>query len=421
MKANIRTSMKAGMRANMKAGMKANIKGGMKANIKGEMKTCIITRMKTSINLHLIIYIVAATLLTACENEIPYNAGQRDPMLIMNALLDAGRTENFVYLHLNEGNKTCRLNEATLTLYVNGNPMESPQAISPDEYYQSQKDQLDEKQYEALLKSMRFKLFRLNTVLKPGDDIRLEATAEGGKYHVRSHVTVPQPIHSLQVDTCTALLRQWGSMKTYRQYRITMQDIPNEKNYYRLEIVNSKEFQCSLLTNCRDENGNFIVDENDRYVYTTTYDTVRYTYTNLINREDVILTDGHVTNSDDDENAMFPNIENKYNIFNDNRFSNSSATLKVYTPLYDDNYDILLSLNYTSCLLKHTITVRLLSLPESYYRYLKALNCMDDDDYDEALMEPVSLPSNVEGGLGFVGVSSAAQYIIEMPDKQWKW
>ena len=102
MKANIRTSMKAGMRANMKAGMKANIKGGMKANIKGEMKTCIITRMKTSINLHLIIYIVAATLLTACENEIPYNAGQRDPMLIMNALLDAGRTENFVYLHLNE-------------------------------------------------------------------------------------------------------------------------------------------------------------------------------------------------------------------------------------------------------------------------------------------------------------------------------
>ena len=71
----------------------------------------------------------------------------------------------------------------------------------------------------------------------------------------------------------------------------------------------------------------------------------------------------------------------------------------MYTPLYDDNYDILLSLNYTSCLLKHTITVRLLSLPESYYRYLKALNCMDDDDYDEALMEPDSLPSNSSLGL----------------------
>lgn len=379
--------------------------------------------MKTRIKLHLIICIAFAGLFMACENEIPYNPGQQNPQLIMNALLNAGQTENLVYLHLSEGNSIGRINEATLSLYVNDKQVESPQAISPEEYYGNMQNQLDKGQYEALLKSMRFKIFRLTARLQPGDNIRLEATAEGGKYHVSSQVTVPRPLQSLQVDTCTALIRQWGSMRAHRQYHITLEDLPNEKNYYRLEIVNNKDFRCVIYTPNEDENGDYIKDENGDYIYTITKDTVvNYRYTELINREDVILTDGHVTSSDDDENAMFPtNIENKYSIFTDNRFTNSSATLKVYTPLYDDNYDILQSLNYTRCYLKQNITVRVLSLPETYYRYLKALNCMDDEDYDEALMEPISLPSNVEGGLGFVGISSEIQYTIDMPDKKWGW
>lgn len=376
--------------------------------------------MKTRMKLHLIIYIVIGGFFTACENEIPYNPGQQQPLLIMNALLNAGQTENRVHLHLSEGNCIGRINEATLSIYVNGKQIESPQAISPEEYYGHLKGQLDKGSYEALLKSMRFKIFRFTTALQPGDNIRLEATAEGGQYHASSQVTVPRPLQSLQVDTCTAFIRQWGSMRAHRQYRITLQDLPNEKNYYRLEIVNNKDFHCITRAESKDENGNYIKDENGNYIYTTTKDTVvNYTFTELINREDVILTDGHVTNSDDDENDMFPYIENKYNIFTDNLFTNSSATLKVYTPLYDDNYSILNSLSYTRCYLKHTITVRLLSLPEAYYRYLKALNCMDDDDYDEVLMEPISLPNNVEGGLGFVGVSSEIQYTIDMPEKKW--
>ncbi len=377
--------------------------------------------MKTRMKLHLTIYIVIIGLFTACENEIPYNFGEQKPLLIMNALLNTGQTENLVYLHLSEGNSIGRINEATLSLYINEKQTESPKAISPEEYYGYLQNQLDKGSYEALLKSMRFKIFRLTTILHPGDNIRLEATAEGGKYHVSSQVTVPQPVQSLQVDTCTALIRQWGSMRAHRQYRITLQDLPNEKNYYRLEIVNHKAFRCITRDASKDEEGNYIKDEEGNFIYITTKDTVvNYKYNELINREDVILTDGNVTSSDDDENAMLPVIENKYNIFTDNRFTNSSATLKVYTPLYDYNYDILNSLSYTRCYLKHTITVRLLSLPETYYRYLKALNCMDDDDYDEALMEPISLPNNVDGGLGFIGVSSEIQYTIDIPGGEWR-
>ncbi|WP_343100664.1 DUF4249 family protein, partial [Bacteroides uniformis] len=54
------------------------------------------------------------------------------------------------------------------------------------------------------------------------------------------------------------------------------------------------------------------------------------------------------------------------------------------------------------------------------YRYLKALNCLDDGDYDDALMEPISLPCNVIGGLGFVGVCSESRVIIELPETVWR-
>ena len=55
--------------------------------------------MKTKMKLHLIIYITIVGFLTACENEIPYNPGQQDPQIIMNALLETGQAENDVYLH----------------------------------------------------------------------------------------------------------------------------------------------------------------------------------------------------------------------------------------------------------------------------------------------------------------------------------
>lgn len=157
--------------------------------------------MKTKMKLHLIIYITIVGFLTACENEIPYNPGQQDPQIIMNALLETGQAENDVYLHLGEGYSIEHLNEATLFLYINGKIAETPKAVSPEEIYGHLEGELDKDIYESLLKSIRFKKYRLTSTLHPGDNIRLEATAENGKYHASAEVTVPQPI-----ETCTWIL-----------------------------------------------------------------------------------------------------------------------------------------------------------------------------------------------------------------------
>lgn len=372
--------------------------------------------------LHLI-YIALPILLASCENEIPYNSGNQEPQLIMNALLDAGSTENQVYLHLGEGNSIERLNEATLTLFVNNQIAETPQAMTPEEIIGKPED-YPEGSIPAY-ESIRYKLFRLTTPLHPGDNIRLEATAENGKYHASAEVIVPQPIESLHVDTCLAYLREYNGQTLYRQYKITLQDRPGEKNYYRLDIQNRLNYRCEYREYLKDENGDLIPTEDGwGWLYIKKDTLINYNSTGLINREDVILTDGHPGGYDDEENELFPTIDNKYNIFTDSRFSNSSTTLKVYTPHFisyypmTDNFHYPSKIDYDQIYYKQTIIVRLLTLPEAEYRYLKALNCLDDGDYDEALMEPISLPCNVEGGLGFVGVATEKKIIIELPETQ---
>ena len=203
-----------------------------------------------------------------------------------------------------------------------------------------------------------------------------------------------------------------------------MQDRPNEKNYYRLDIWNDRSYYCKWKEYLEDENGSLIkVEDEDgswHWASIPRDTTILAPRQNeIINREDVILTDGHPSNYDDEENEFFPTINNKYNIFNDNTFRNSYATLKVYTPLYQDYYPIE-GHYYDHISRKQTITVRLLSITEAEYRYLKALNCLDDGDYDDALMEPISLPCNVIGGLGFVGVCSESRVIIELPETIWQ-
>lgn len=323
---------------------------------------------------------MTATLcLAGCENEIPYNPGNQKPLLVMNALLNAGQADNHVYLHLSEGYHIKRVEQATLSLYVNGQLTEEPQPLESS-------------------RTGRM-AFRLSTAFHPGDHIRLQATAEGEKYQVEAETIVPQPLKDIQVDTCTTKIIQRGVMEDYRRILVTLRDLPDEKNYYRLEVLNNYYIQPQPLPDHPDEDGYQYYGYQDTGFY--------YTDHELINREDIILTDGHVSYSDkDQENELFPSIKNKYNVFTDNQFYNSTATLKVYTAIkrFSGMRSSLSSMD-----------IRLFSLNREEYLYFKGLNTIDDDNYDTALVEPVSLPSNVKGGLGFVGASSETRVTMESP------
>nr|WP_186972482.1 DUF4249 domain-containing protein [Bacteroides intestinalis] len=344
--------------------------------------------------LYLIIY-VGINLFASCENEIPYTPPYREPQLIMNALLDAGEHENFVFLSVSGIEGISHVETASLTLYINGQLAETPEELPPLKPIGSLDVVYDpDAPLNNLPEIAKRKKYRITTTLNPGDNIRLEAIAENGKYHATAEVTVPYPVNTIQVDTCLARLKEYNGWNTYRQFKITLQDRPNEKNHYRLDIRN---------------------DITVYGQYNNYKDTIVYSrYTDLINREDIILTDGKPSNSEDYEDDPFGSyIENKYNVFTDGRFSGSTCTLKVYTQLYNNDYSGLYNVTRRS----KSITVRLLSISEAEFRYLKALNYLESDNYEEALMEPVIIPSNVKGGLGFVGISSETRMTMQLPDE----
>lgn len=348
----------------------------------------------------------ACIALAACTNEIPYNEQARDPQLILNAQLTAGEKVNYAYLHLSEGNRIGRITQGSLTLYINGKAAETPEEISPEELYSDLKGTIDDEQFELLIRNIYFKKFRITSELHPGDHIRLEAIAENGTYHASAETTVPRPVESLQVDTALAYLREYAGDVLYRQYKITLKDLPGEKNYYRLDISHKLQQLVTYWTYRYDAGGNLVKEQRDTLL-------TSIPMTKIINREDIILTDGHPHNYNDEENELFPTTRNKYNLFTDNRFSDASATLKVYTPTYHIEppyfYDYI---DYHN---SQTITVSIYSLTEEQYRYQKALNTLDDENYEEVLMEPVSIPTNVTGGLGFVGADSRTQFVLHLP------
>jgi len=352
--------------------------------------------MKTRFSpLHLIIYISITFFYTSCENEIPYTPANSEPQLIMNALLDAGEPENYVYLSLSGIHGISHVKEATVNLYINGQLAEKAEELPPlkpigslDMVYNP------DAPLNNLPEIAKRKKFRISTGLTPGNNIRLEAIAENGQYHATADLTVPHPVNPIQVDTCLAKLRVWNGWAVYRQFKISMQDRTGEKNYYRLDIRH---------------------DIKTYGLYDSRIDTIIHTReTDLVNREDIILTDGNLSSTDDDEDDFFGSyIENKYNIFTDGRFQNGTCTLKVYTQLYK-NYDPGL---YHITRRSKKVTVRLLSISEAEFRYLKALNLLESDNYEEALMEPVMIPTNVQGGLGFVGISSETRITMQLPDE----
>ena len=313
------------------------------------------------------LFIISLALFSACENEIPFHSGKQEPKLLLNALLGAGTNNNLITLRILKENKSYPVSNGNVTVHVNG----------------EKKEEIKFDYLDAAFPT---------TLFQPGDRIRLEATAEDSLYQVYAEVEIPQPLDEIiQVDTFLTKLKVGLSMENCIRYKITFRDRPDENNYYQL-FIQENEFW-----------GN--PDDGWDYVPSVSMP-------DIISQEDIVLTDGHLTTADDDEFGILDMvIRNKYNIFTDTRFRNDSYTMKVYTRYRDymnwheENHMIV------------EAEIHLRSISKDYYRYLRAMNCLESENYNATFMEPVIIPCNVHGGLGFVGVSSDVKKTIRITDR----
>lgn len=270
-------------------------------------------------------------------------------VLVMNSQMDAGSDNHSIYLNQFNRSEVKTAYNPVFDVKVNGNSVHSGAASEFD---------------------YRF---------KPGDRVVVESVCH--EKRLISEVTVPQPPEILSHE-------QFFTDKIITLY-FTLKDRPGEKNWYRLfgEIEESYDYE--------DYTGK-IIHENrrERLIFDSTVDP--------------IITSGFSREGDDIFSDLMP--ENKYAIFSDKDFADDSARLKVDIDrqVIDHYYEYGKSLQkYNSEVSNYQVKVylKVYSISEDQYRYLKAATSLEYNDFDlNFLVEPVLLPSNVSGGLGMVAI-----------------
>lgn len=321
---------------------------------------------------------------TACENEIPFNIKNNPSKLVLNALIDSDQEVNEIALSLT-GRESVSINfDAIVNIYIDGELKEQLNELKPDE-----------NQYEGIY-SRKVKIYSTELKFSPGSMVKIEARTTDDKYHVWAEDIVPYPIEIQQIDTITYVEKNsWSShplMDNYIRIKTTFTDNPHEKNYYQIAIA----LKDSMW-------GDFGTEGKDSFMILLSAPTLNI-------REDIVLNEGRLPTNDED-NGIFNQQENLMNIFDDSRL-NGTYTMTVSSPAYGNFY---WWYSGTKGIGKE-LTIRLITLTEYQYYYYRALNLYNSSNYDEVLTQPITLPSNVNGGLGIVGFSTASTRTLRLPD-----
>lgn len=310
---------------------------------------------------------------SACSNPLDYTVGQQPEMIIMNAQLRTDETRHLVSLSRGLINSAEPLPDAELDCYINGRPVGRARPCPADSNYVSG------------YRGERFSSeYLFDAEIRPGDEVRLVASC--GQLHAQVTVQAPLPALLASADTVSIPVSPYSVMYTSygEEYtealacRLRLQDRPGEQNWYRL---------------CVD-----LVTDRERH-------SVRFGFD-----RDLILNDGYKS-SDAFDIGQAP--DNEFCSFSDKQFTDRSAEVEIHVL----KNNIRFVRKYWTESDHPALRLRFLTISLEEYAYLGAINAAEIWGFDGAfLTEPVSFPSNVEGGLGLVSVASASDILLELQD-----
>jgi len=315
----------------------------------------------------------------SCMTEEVIKIGDDTPVPVMNAQLHVGDTLHRVFLNYSKLDRVEPLSGAVVRVYVNDVLAATAEELEMEEFY-----------YNAE--------YHFKADFKAGDRVRIDATH--GTLHAWSEVTVPASPTLLSVKTEKVVTGTEDHEYGYR-YLVEVKDIPGEDSYYRISMKKDVEIQTYY-----QDNPVPVVSQSDFHKVWVN------------NSEEPVLSDGWMREPESEEDIMslistIFMVENQYNIFTDEQFRDDTYTLKVRS---DNLTYVAIDSAAERAVCTPTVHLKLYSMSFLEYRYLISL-CNFDTMGAEVnfISEPISLPSNVEGGIGFVSVDASAEYDIEMP------
>lgn len=346
---------------------------------------------------------IALALLTtvSCQNVIETDFGRPDPRLVVNAMLNTTESVHRVYLSMRVdspgGNEFEDVELADVRCFINGKlAAVAERSETPEGGWYSG--------WAPYCFSARF---------SPGDNVRIEASRL--EKTVYAEVVVPAPVSMELVDT--TLVDDGLTTFLYNRTMhvdLEINDDPGADNWFRIgKCYQTYDQRLYFLYNDGELFKSDVVDS-----YTEDCE--------ILIGADPILNDGYLPSETglDEEDALgdifdFLYPSNTFKVFSDKRFEDSKAKVSVSVPVqkarrfyYGPSKDYPSAADITP-----SLSIEIFSLSKETYNYLKALNAGQNFGYEvNPLVEPVIIPSNVVGGLGFVGVGTASYLEIQLPE-----
>ncbi|MBR4822819.1 MAG: DUF4249 domain-containing protein [Bacteroidales bacterium] len=317
----------------------------------------------------------AVLCLAACDNPLEYKPADKNDELIVNALMDASETSHKVSLAISCTEKVRPVQRAELRCFVNGKRVATTRQLLDNS------ELGDSGNWGAKTRWLCF-----NASFKSGDLVRIEVQADG-KFSASCEQVVPA---APNLDSAEASLEKKEGDEYPRKYffEIKLKDSADQVDYYRLCMRNH------VVSTYYDREGNVISKETFRREIPMEIDN------------DPILNEGHIGGSGGFDFEL--GSPNEFGAFYDSLFDGKTATLRpAIDRAFLASFDYQMPEHTYSVQLDFYVDVVLLKIPKRYYHYLLAMNLLRGGSDDLAL-EDIQIPDNIDGGIGFVGLSSSS-------------
>ena len=337
-------------------------------------------------------------LAVGCYEEILIPTEDKDPVLVMNAQMNNLESTHYIHISRSLLSKVEKFPGATVKVYIN-------------DAFVAQAVELD------LESAWNSTVYSFDAEFHPGDEVRIEAVKDA--FSATSTVVVPAEVNVDGIKVYTAQKTYMDNVTDYYQLKVHFKDIPGETWYGADQRIDE-------VWEYLDEDGN-----------TPPGYTAHTGFTGGLETDyDPVISEGAAMPSGDGL-LDFLYAGNYYNCFSDGPIADQECTLTVMVyagysdvPEYrygtcipdmladeDDAYEKLIQMPVR---VSRTGYFRLRTMDFAQYHYLKALNNLETFGTEVSfLVEPTTLPSNVEGGLGFVGIETITEYPYSHSEREY--
>ncbi len=321
------------------------------------------------------IYIVLmlAVALASCTKDYQLNREPIEDVLTVQANLHSADSVHLVYVRVSGDSGVERVGEsAVVRCTVNGADV----PVGPHEIWGETG------------------VYEFEYDFEPGDKARLDVEYEG--MHAYSETVVPQRIEMELVDTVQRV-EYYGAdpvgKSTEIFLKVRIKDRSGEKSYFRLG-----DMRHLLRTYYwkKGDDGHLLPDP----VIDDTWKIYSGNNGWQLGSNPVLHDDYMITDEDDLLSAINPT--NYYRVFSDKLFVDSDVVIEF--SFHEDwlNHFNRLEENLEN---KSIVTVSMEHIDYETYNYWKALNSERMGSYGGLIMEPVIIPNNIVGGIGYFSIS----------------